>query len=556
MANVPSPSSNTASLPPSSAPSQSSGSSPTRTAQAPFHATERIPPPKKHSSSSGKLQIGKTKSRPIVGGRYTPSTEIEDDWTLEGGGSCAAISSRSGNGDAMTPPTNSSPLFGSQLTEVPSKEEKKKSRGRGLAKKTSQLFSRNKDKESGTRSPETGSSLHLPVSSRQNSHSSVTSGESTSTSNSSRNPFATRGSNSSRKSPRSSHSRRLSQDSSASWHNPPRTVRSGSTSTYESPSDLHTIPQRQSSNLSASVPTLTRQSMPPIPSDSNGTIPSRMSNWFSHLLPSTATSSTPLSQADTSSAASPRGKSASAAATFLNAARQRAVDGVRLLLDSEARPDECPDPMWVMGIPHPGWRPSTPVESPSLTSQEILGDRRGSSSSEKPSPPSMTEQGMLKPATWKKKDSQPTSSPSKGFGNLFTGSTLSLALPATINGSPNKEGGRSGVVESPSRTKKAKAGSDDLKWPDQCQSSSMGGVESADNCSLRRFSIPSMVFLPLTIRSDCFTPACTSHPVSRGILLRIRSSCRSRAASSQCIRSTTDCRTSPTIFLALELVPY
>jgi len=165
---------------------------------------------------------------------------------------------------------------------------------------------------------------------------------------------------------------------------------------------------------------------------------------------------------------SPQRKSASAAASFLNAARQRAVDGVRHLLDSEARPDECPDSMWVLGVPHPGWRPSTPIESPSLIPQESFGERRGSGSSGKPSPPGKSEQGTLRPTSWKKKESQPISPPPKGFGNLFTGSTLSLALPAAINGSPSKEGERIGAMESPSKNKRAKPVNEALKWPDQC----------------------------------------------------------------------------------------
>lgn len=374
------------------------------------------------------------------------------------------------------------PLFDSQLTEVPrqeDKEKKKGGRGRGLAKKTSQLFARSsRDKDSagsGAVSPDIGTSLQLPSSSRQNSHSSsIASGDSSSS-----RPFSLgrpSSSSSRQKSPRSSHSRRMSQESSGSWQAPPpRTIRSGSSSTYDSPTEIShlPIPHRQASNLSASVPTLSRNALPQPSSvpETSSAFPSRVSTWFSHLLPSSSTTSVSAAPLDPQNS-SPQRKPASAAASFLNAARQRAVDGVRHLLDSEATPDKCPDTIWVMGSPHPGWRPSTPSESstPLLAEgvEELEKVRQGSSSSGKPSPPSKGDQGSLRPPTWKRKDSQPTSPPAKGLGNLFSGSTLSLALPAAI-ASPTKEGEKAMITDSPGKGKKAKPDKEIVKWPDQCE---------------------------------------------------------------------------------------
>jgi cysteine protease ATG4 len=146
---------------------------------------------------------------------------------------------------------------------------------------------------------------------------------------------------------------------------------------------------------------------------------------------------------------------------------------VRHLLDTEAQPDKCPDTMWVMGRAHPGWRPSTPVEQAGPffgEMEEIVGKekgRRGSGSSGKPSPPSKEGHGTLRPTTWKRKDSQPTSPPAKGFGNLFSTSTLSLALPSAV-ASPTKEGEKPNTLDSPNKGKK-KQEKEVLKWPDQCE---------------------------------------------------------------------------------------
>ena len=486
---------------------------------------DRVPPPKQRSAHPHKFRLSrKGKDRKHERKASLPSEELDDDWLLEGdtrqGTSATAPTSRrvSGNEDTskpQIPKAEPSQLLDSQITEKPPKNDKKKvGRGRGLAKKTSQLFSRSKDKDaSQSQSPDIGGSLVLPPTSRQASHSSAASAESTATSSSSRQPISIdRRTSNSRPSPQPyhSHSRRLSQDSATSWQQPiPRTMRSGSSSTHDtaSISSLLPIPQRQAP-LSASVPTLGRQALPQPPAASSqeapSSVPGRMSSWFSNLL---GPSPPPQEQQNSS----PR-KPPSAAASFLNAARQRAVDGVRHLLDSEAQPDKCADTMWVMGVPHPGYRSNPSLVSPSppgTPKMETLDDgeqstRRTSQSSEKPSPPPKGDQGFLRPASWKKKDSTPLSPPQKGLGNIFSSSSISLALPSSMSSASPVKDDRSSATESPSKARRPKtADKDVLKWPDQCETA-FGFIMSPPlTCSLRRLPFQGMVYLPI--------PVCAHH---------------------------------------------
>ncbi|ORY23614.1 peptidase family C54-domain-containing protein [Naematelia encephala] len=494
-------------LPLSSVPSRDSASSQPSSSSSrtpnlpPPPPSDRLPPPKFRPSQhpNHKFKLGRRNKSKSRSKEEDDTEELDDDegWTLEGG--------RPVNGSGPTresleyparSPETGIPLSDSQLTEVPlPKEQKKKSRGRGLVKKTSRMFTRgDKDKDksgeagssSGAATPDSTASLYAPGASRQtsySSYSSVTSSDSRSTTTSAR-----RGSFNALSRPvpphfnPQGHARRQSQDSQSSWQtqSQPRSIRSGSTSTHDSyiDSSQHPIPQRQGSHLSASVPGLSRNALPQ-PAPQNGssipggsrtdTFPSRMSTWFSHLLPSASTTAvaentTPTpTDSPTYAPPSPLRKPPSAAASFLNAARQKAVDGVRHLLDSEAQPDKCPDPIWVLGVAHPGWRPSTPTPaSPDLP--ELIEGRHSSASSPKPSPPTKGDGGALRPSAWNKwKEPSATSPPSKGFGNMFSTSTLSLALPSS--GSPGKETGREVVTESPGKARK-KVEKEVIKWPD------------------------------------------------------------------------------------------
>jgi cysteine protease ATG4 len=471
-----SPVSSTSSNPSTSTQSHGSGTAAGKLPAPP--PADRLPPPKARSAGPGQSQRftlrrkDKEKEKEKDKRKPIPAEDGEEDWTIEGTtgtGTVTGTDRRHGHDVLISPPSKEDlrtapirleepvDLFDSQLTEVPSKEmEKKKSRGRGLVKKTSKLFLRG----GGDRDKDISASLAPRPSERQQSYSSATSNDSAITSASSSNASIQMASVS-RAPPPSGHSRRLSHDSQFSWQGA-QSIRS-STSANQ-PTGLETRRMSNSNNLSASVPALSRNSLPQPGQSSRGpeTIPSRMSSWFTNLLPST------------SSATIFARKGPSAAASFLYAARQKAVDGVRNLLDSEAQPDKSPDIIWVMGVGHPGYRPSSPFDSPNSSAADLptvvegqVGKRRGSSSSgtsiNVASPSFKTDQAALRPAVWPKKrdPAQVTSPPSKGIGNLFSASSLSLALPSS---SPQKDPNQ---LDSPGKGKRKDR--EVIKWPEQCK---------------------------------------------------------------------------------------
>ncbi|WRT63710.1 uncharacterized protein IL334_000633 [Kwoniella shivajii] len=508
---------------------------------------DRQPPAKNRNPHhiNGGQRLNKILRKGKERDKSTHSTgDIEEDWTLEGI-TPPSSHNASGNGSTLGPRRTSADTADTarslendvnlnherQPIDISPKEDmekkEKKSKGRGIVKKTSRLFARDKDKDKASEYDTSngnnlvsngGNSLNPIPGSRQPSYSSTYSSDSqttTATSIRSNNHFPTLNrpiSNQSRaRSPKDyqTHGRRASQDSNISWRS--KSFRSGSSPQDSSSNEIGVpIPSRQGSNMSASVPGLSRNSLPQPAGGSSSssssnqqqtsrspetTFPSRMSTWFSHLLPSTSSttiqegssisSPTSSSESPPQLPPSPLRKPPSAAASFLNAARQRAVDGVRHLLDTEAQPDKCQDTIWVMGVGHPGWRPSTPSRSPNTvnlpeisdnTSDRAFEERRGSAESGITSPSSQTELGALRPSAWSKKQKdQPsstnpsvtTSPPTKGFSNLFTASTLSLSLPASMtSGSPSKEGGTS-VADSPGKVRNNKKDKETLKWPDQ-----------------------------------------------------------------------------------------
>ncbi|EIW67990.1 hypothetical protein TREMEDRAFT_63874 [Tremella mesenterica DSM 1558] len=454
---------------------------------------DRLPPPKGRSlgaASRKGLKLRKKDREPLTNIIGKEGDE-EEGWTLEG--HVANGQHQSGRPseslDRLSPMEKDQPLFDSQLTEVPPKE-KRPSKGRALVKKTSQLFSRDRNRDrsgegdsSGAVTPNSFTSINA-LDQRQTSYSSVTSNDSHSTTHSSfripaNQPRPTSGGSRTRSPPpppHAGHARRRSHDSQTSWTATSMSIRSRSSSIQDSNFEqLHPIPQRQMSSFSASVPTLSRQALPqPAPPGQRSTenFPTRMSTWFSHLLPSSSSSAVADSSSGSANGGpsgnppSPARKQQSAAASFLNAARQKAVDGVRHLLDSEAQPDKCPDTIWVLGVGHPGWRPSTPTGRPlPLPPDPSVEERRmNSGTSNKLSPHTKHDAG-LRPTAWTRRSKDPTSStsPQKSITNLFSSSTLSLALPST--GSPSREGDP--PSDSPGKAKKDKKEREVLRWPDQ-----------------------------------------------------------------------------------------
>ena len=104
----------------------------------------------------------------------------------------------------------------------------------------------------------------------------------------------------------------------------------------------------------------------------------RLSGWFSHTF---STSSTDLSlpaliQNTGQLSASPKSKSPGLG--LLTAARhgKGLVDkGLRYVLDSDATPDKCTDPIWLLGVQHPGYEPPPPSPPPVSSPQPGNGRR-------------------------------------------------------------------------------------------------------------------------------------------------------------------------------------
>ena len=107
-----------------------------------------------------------------------------------------------------------------------------------------------------------------------------------------------------------------------------------------------------------------------------GDLPTRLSGWFQHTF---STSSTDLSALLAHQAASPKGKSPNALLTAARHGKGHLDKAMRYLLDSDATPDKCSDPIWLLGVQHPGYEPppqSFVPPSPGVTEKR----RRGSAS--------------------------------------------------------------------------------------------------------------------------------------------------------------------------------
>ncbi|KAJ3517680.1 hypothetical protein NLJ89_g354 [Agrocybe chaxingu] len=120
-----------------------------------------------------------------------------------------------------------------------------------------------------------------------------------------------------------------------------------------------------------------------------GDLPTRLSGWFTHTF---STSSTDLSlptllaqhSAPPSSAAmsSPKGKS-NALLTAAKHGKGHLDKAMRYLLDSDAVPDKCTDPIWLLGVQHPGYEEG----ASSTVHNAHHGGRRTSISPHPPSSP-------------------------------------------------------------------------------------------------------------------------------------------------------------------------
>ncbi|KAG8936939.1 Cysteine protease atg4 [Tulasnella sp. 408] len=119
-------------------------------------------------------------------------------------------------------------------------------------------------------------------------------------------------------------------------------------------------------------------------------ISSRLSGWFSQNFAGSSTDLPSTSLAPSSSQAtvipqtSPKHKSS----TIFNVARHPAKGlggglekAVRYFLDSDAQPDKCTDPIWLMGVRHPGYEPPSPTPAHGVYPEHLgrgSGHRRDS----------------------------------------------------------------------------------------------------------------------------------------------------------------------------------
>ncbi|KAG6829650.1 hypothetical protein H0H87_010591 [Tephrocybe sp. NHM501043] len=148
------------------------------------------------------------------------------------------------------------------------------------------------------------------------------------------------------------------------------------------------IPSLNSNSSSQTSPTSPSSASPPMnalshmslyastPTSSSsssriGDLPTRLSGWFSHTFSSSSTdlSLPSLLAASTSSSNSNFGmgtspKRSAGASALLAAAKHgkgHLDKAFRYLLDSDATPDKCTDPIWILGVKHVGWEPPLPT---------------------------------------------------------------------------------------------------------------------------------------------------------------------------------------------------
>lgn len=109
-------------------------------------------------------------------------------------------------------------------------------------------------------------------------------------------------------------------------------------------------------------------------------LPSRLSGWFSHTFSSSSTDLT-LPNVVANSPTT-RAKS-SALLTAAKHGKGHLDKAMRYLLDSDATPDKCTDPIWLLGVQHPGYEPPPPPVTPLERSSSPSSNRRRSGESKR-----------------------------------------------------------------------------------------------------------------------------------------------------------------------------
>ncbi|KAF8548280.1 hypothetical protein OG21DRAFT_1489519 [Imleria badia] len=111
-------------------------------------------------------------------------------------------------------------------------------------------------------------------------------------------------------------------------------------------------------------------------------LPTRLSGWLSHTFSSSSTDLSLPSILSQSHMASPKSKS-NPLLTAAKHGKGHLDRAMRFLLDSDSTPDRCADPIWLLGVQHPGYEPPppTPGRRPSVESRRPPSFRSNSSSS-------------------------------------------------------------------------------------------------------------------------------------------------------------------------------
>ncbi|KAG6837140.1 hypothetical protein H0H93_014045 [Arthromyces matolae] len=93
-------------------------------------------------------------------------------------------------------------------------------------------------------------------------------------------------------------------------------------------------------------------------------LPSRLSGWFSHTFSSSTTDlSLPNILASSTSTSPKRNPGANALLTAAKHGKGHLDKAMRYILDSDAAPDKCTDPIWILGVKHPGYDPPSSLSS-------------------------------------------------------------------------------------------------------------------------------------------------------------------------------------------------
>lgn len=119
-------------------------------------------------------------------------------------------------------------------------------------------------------------------------------------------------------------------------------------------------------------------------------LPSRLSGWFSHTfntsnndlsLPVILSQQGHISGTSTLPLSSPKGKNGSSLLTAAKHGKGHLDKAMRYLLDSDATPDRCTDPIWLLGLKHPGYEPPEPAPALAIAHSFSTPVRRGSADS-------------------------------------------------------------------------------------------------------------------------------------------------------------------------------